>query len=65
MRRGRPYPAFGRRGSVSSVPAVFAIRTLATRSFFGRHSFMEDGLRDGISLGLELNDANQKSAGFP
>ena len=44
--------------------AAFAIRTLATRSFFGSHKFFEDGLRDGISLGLELNDANQKSVGF-
>ena len=45
-------------GLLSSAAAAFAIRTLATRSFFGRHSFMEDGLRDGISLGLELKDAN-------
>jgi len=28
------------------------------RSFFGRHNFMEDGLCDGISLGLELKEAN-------
>ena len=58
MRRGCPCPAFGRRGSVSSVSAVFAIRTLTTKSFFGRHSFMEDGLCDGINLRLELEVAN-------
>ena len=34
--------------------------SLAARSLFGSHNFLEDWLRNGIGLGLKLKDTNQK-----
>jgi len=65
--------AFGRRGSVGGSSAavdisshVLATSSFAARSLFGKRNFFEDGLRNGISLGLKLKDANNQksSAGF-
>ena len=62
--RGRPCLVFEPQGLVSTAAPVVAVRTLAARSFFGGHSFMENGLRNGVSLRLELKDSNSEVSKF-